>query len=75
VVGIKVMAKATYCRHILQAEAEVNRQGEWIGQCIVKGPVFKGVITLHSPLLTPKAALDAILAAGRRAVDEGRDPA
>jgi hypothetical protein len=73
--GIKVMVKARYCGHTLQAEAEVNRQGEWIGQCIVKGPAFEGTITLYSPLPAPKAALDTILAAGRRSVDEGRDPA
>lgn len=72
--GIKVMAKARYCGHTLQAEAEVNRQEEWIGQCIVEGPAFKGTITLYSPLPTPKAALDAIFAAGRHAVDEGRGP-
>jgi hypothetical protein len=73
--GMKVMAKARYCGHTLQAEAEVNRQGEWTGQCVVEGPAFKGTIALYSPLPTPKEALDAILAAGRRSVDEQRGAA
>jgi hypothetical protein len=72
---MKVMAKAKYCGHTLQAEAEVNRQGEWIGQCLVEGPAFKRTITRYSPFPTPKAALDAILAAGRRSVDEQRGAA
>ena len=39
--GIKVMVKVTYCGHSLHAEAELNRQGEWAGQCVVRGSVFK----------------------------------
>jgi hypothetical protein len=69
------VADERYCGHTLQAEAEVNRQGEWIGQCIVEAPAFKGTIALYSPLPTPQAALDAILAAGRRSVDEQRGAA
>jgi hypothetical protein len=68
--GIKVMAKVTYCGHSLQAEAELNRHGEWIGQCVVEGRVVKRTLMLHTPLRTPTAALDAILSAGRRWVDE-----
>ena len=68
--GIKVMAKVTYCGHSLQAEAELNRQGEWIGQCVVGGSACKRTIVLYTPLRTPTAALDAMLAAGRRWVDE-----
>ena len=70
VAGIKIMAKVTYCGHSLQAEAELNRQGQWIGQCVVGARAFKRTIVLHTPLRTPTAALDAILAAGRRWVDE-----
>jgi hypothetical protein len=68
--GIKVMAKVTYYGHSLQAEAEVNRHGQWIGQCVVEGRVYKRTIRLHTTLPTPTAALDAILSAGRRWVDE-----
>ena len=68
--GIKVMAKVTYCGHSLQAEAELNRHGQRIGQCVVGGRAFERTIVLHIPLRTPTAALDAILAAGRRWVDE-----
>jgi hypothetical protein len=68
--GIKVTVKVTYCGHSLHAEAELNRQGEWAGQCVVRGSAFKRMLVLHTPLRTPTAALDAILAAGRRWVDE-----
>ena len=68
--GIKVMAKVTYCGHNLQAEAELNRQGEWIGRCVAGGSALKRTIVLYTPLRTPTAALDALLAAGRRWVYE-----
>ena len=68
--GIRVTVKVTYCGHSLHAEAELNRQGEWIGQCVVEGSVFQKTIVLYTPLRTPTTALDAILAAGRRWVDE-----
>lgn len=68
--GIKVMVKMTYCGHSLQAEAELNRQGEWTGHCVVEGRAFKGTLGLHPPRRTPTAALDALLAAGRSWVDE-----
>ena len=64
------MVNVTYCGHRLQAEAELNRQGEWIAQCVVEGSAFKGTVVLHPPRTTPTAALDAILASGRRWVDE-----
>jgi hypothetical protein len=70
VAGIKVMAKVTYCGHNLQAEAELDRQGEWIGRCVVRGSALKRTIVLYTPFRTPTAALDALLAAGRRWVDE-----
>jgi hypothetical protein len=70
VAGIKVMVKVIYRGHSLQAEAELNRQGEWIGQCVVGGSAFTRTIMVPAPLRTPTAALDAILAAGRRWVDE-----
>ena len=72
--GIKVMAKVTYCGHNLQVEAELNRQGEWIGRCVVGGSALKRTIVLYTPLRTPTAALDALLAAGRRWVDEQPGP-
>lgn len=68
--GIRVMVNVIYCGHRLQAEAELNRMGEWIAQCVVGGSTFKGTLVLHPPRRTPTAALDAILAAGRRWVDE-----
>ena len=70
--GIKVMVKLTYCGHTLEAEAELNRQEEWIGRCVVAKAPFKETIVLYSPLRTPTAALDAIIAAGRRWIDEQR---
>jgi hypothetical protein len=68
--GIRVMVNVTYCGHRLQVEAELNRRGEWIGQCVVAGSAFKRTLVLHTPHRTPTGALDAILAAGRRWVDE-----
>ena len=66
------MVKLTYCGHRLEAEAELNSQKEWIGRCVVANAHFKETIVLYSPLRTPTAALDAILAAGRRWIDEQR---
>ena len=40
--GIKVMVNVTYCGHSLQAEAELNRQGEWIGHCVVRESPSRG---------------------------------
>jgi hypothetical protein len=68
--GIRVTVNVTYCGHSLQAEAELNRTGEWLGQCVVGGSAFKRRLVLETPRRTPTAALDAILAAGRRWVDE-----
>jgi hypothetical protein len=73
--GTTVTVKVTYCGHALQAEVEVNRQGDWIGRCVVKGPAFKGTVTLYAPLRTPTEALDAILATARHSVDEERGAA
>jgi hypothetical protein len=70
VAGIKVVAKVTYGGHSLQAEAELNRHGQWTGRCVVGRRTVERTIVLHTPLRTPTAALDAILAAGRRWVDE-----
>jgi hypothetical protein len=69
---IKAVVKVTYCGHTLQAEAEVNRQGEWVGRGLIVGRAFEGTLPLTTPLPTPTAALDAILAAGRRWIDEQR---
>jgi hypothetical protein len=66
------MVKVTYCEHLLQAEAEVDRQGQWVGRGIVVGRAVEGTLPLTAPLPTPTAALDAILAAGRRWIDEQR---
>jgi hypothetical protein len=68
--GTKVTAKTTYCGHTLQAEVEWNRQRDWIGRCVVKGPRFNGAVTLYAPLRTPTEALDAILTMARHSVDE-----
>ena len=68
--GIKVMATGKYCGHTLQAEAEVNRQGDWIGRCVVKGPALNGVLSLYAPLRTPTEALDAILTMARHSIAE-----
>ena len=73
--GAKVTAKATYCGHTLQAEVEWNRQRDWIGRCVVKGPRFNGAVTLYAPLRTPAEALDAILTMARQSVDEERGAA
>ena len=70
--GITVKVKLSYCGHTLEAEAELIRQEEWIGRCVVAKAPFKETIVLSSPLRTPTAALDAILAAGRRWIDEQR---
>ena len=64
------MVSVTYCGHRLQAEAELNRTGEWTGQCVVGGSAFKRTLVLETPRRTPTGALDAILAAGRRWVDQ-----
>jgi hypothetical protein len=70
--GTKVTAKATYCGHTFQAEVELNRQRDWIGRCVVKGPAFNGAMTLYAPLRTPREALDAIFTMARHSVDEER---
>jgi hypothetical protein len=44
------MVKVIYCGHSLQAEAELNRQGEWIGQCVVGGSAFTRTIMLYTPI-------------------------
>jgi hypothetical protein len=69
---IKAVVKVTYCDHTLQAEAEVDRQGQWVGRGIVVGRAVEGILPLTVPLPTPTAALDAILAAGRRWIDDQR---
>ena len=73
--GITVVAKVTYCGHRLHAEAELTRHGQWIGQCVVEGRVDRRTIRLPTTLPTPTAALDAILSAGRRWVDDAAGPA
>jgi hypothetical protein len=70
--GTTVTAKTTYCGHILQAEVTLNRHKDWIGRCVVTGPLFNGAVTLYAPLQTPTAALDAILTMARHSVDEER---
>ena len=73
--GAKVTAKATYCGHTLQAETDLNYLGQWTGRCVVEGPSFQGTVVLHSPFPAPAAALEALLRAARRRVDEGRSVA
>ena len=73
--GAKVTAKATYCGHRLQAETDLNHLGQWTGRCVVDGPSFQGTVVLHSPFQAPAAALEALLTAARRWVDEGRSVA
>ena len=73
--GAKVTAKATYCGHTLQAETDRNYLGQWTGRCVVEGPSFQGTVVLHSPFPAPAAALEALLRAARRWVDEGRSVA
>ena len=70
--SMKAVVKVTYCDHTLQAEAEVNRQGEWVGRGVIVGRAFVSTLPLTTPLPTPTAALDAILAAGRRWIDDQR---
>jgi hypothetical protein len=72
VARIKVMVKCNYGGYTLEAEAGLNRQEKWIGQCIVAKAPFKETIVLYAPLRTPAATLDALLAAGRRRIDEQR---
>ena len=70
--GPKVTAKTTYDDHTLQAEVELSRRRDWIGRCVVKGPVFNGAVSLYAPLRTPTEALDAILTMARDSVDAER---
>ena len=70
--GTKVTVTTTYSGHTLQTEVELNRQRNWIGRCVVKGPTFNGAVTLYAPLRSPTEALDAILTMARQAVDEER---
>jgi hypothetical protein len=70
--GTKVTVTTTYCGHTLQAEVELNRQRDWIGRCLVRGPVFNGAVTLYAPRRAPTEALDAILTMARQSVDEER---
>ena len=71
-VGGKVTATATYCGHTLQAETDIDDLGRWTGRCVVGGPQFQGTVVLYTPFRAPTAALDALLTAGRRSIDEGR---
>jgi hypothetical protein len=61
--GIKV-CQGNLLQSQPQAEAELNGQGKWTGQFVVAGSGFTRTIVLYTPLRTPTAALDAILAAG-----------
>ena len=71
--GAKVTATATYCGHTLQAETDVDDLGRWTGRCVVDGPQFQGTVVLYTPFRAPTAALDALLTAARRSIDEGRN--
>jgi hypothetical protein len=71
--GAKVSATATYCGHTFRAETNVNQQGGWTGQCVVDGPAYKGAVILYAALRAPTAALDALLTAARRSVDQALD--
>ena len=71
--GAKVTATATYCGHTLQAETNVNDLRQWTGQCVVDGPQFQGTVALYTSFRAPTAALDALLTAARRSIDEGRN--
>ena len=71
--GAKLTATATYCGHTLQAETDVDDLGRWTGRCVVDGPQFQGTVVLYSPFRTPTAALDALLTAARRSIDELRN--
>ena len=73
--GAKVTATATYCGHILQAETDVNDLGQWTGRCVVNGPHFQGTVVQDAPFRAPTTALDALLTAARRSIDEGRSVA
>ena len=70
--GAKVTATATYCGHTLQAETDVDDLGRWTGRCVVGGPQVQGTVVLYSPFRAPTAALDALLMAARRSIDEER---
>ena len=70
--GAKVTATATYCGHTLQAETDVNDRGQWTGRCVVDGPHFQGTVVLCTPFRAPTAALDGLLTAARRSIDEKR---
>jgi hypothetical protein len=70
--GGKVTATATYCGHTLQAETDVDDLGRWTGRCVVDGAQFQGTVVLYSPFRAPTAALDALLMAARRSIDEER---
>ena len=70
--GAKVTAKATYCGHTLQAETDVNDLGQWTGRCVVDGPHFQGTVVLYTAFRAPTAALDGLLTAARRSIDEKR---
>jgi hypothetical protein len=71
--GGKVTATATYCGHTLQTETDVDDLGRWTGRCVVGGPQFQGTVVLYSPFRGPTAALDALLTAAQRSIDEGRN--
>jgi hypothetical protein len=70
-----VTATATYCGHTLRAETDVNPRGGWTGQCFVDGPAYTGAVVLSTPFRVPTAALDALLTAARRSVDQARERA
>ncbi len=70
--GGKVTATATYCGHTLQADTDVDDLGRWTGRCVVDGPQFQGTVVLYTPFRAPTAALDALLTAARRSIDQGR---
>ena len=72
-VGGKVTATATYCGHTLQAETDIDDLGRWTGRCVVDGPQFQGTVVLYTSFRAPTAALDALLTAAQRAIDEGRN--
>ena len=71
--GGKVTATATHRGHTLQAETDINDLGRWIGRCVVDGPQFQGTVVLYTSFRAPTAALDALLTAAQRSIDEGRN--
>jgi hypothetical protein len=73
--GARVTAKATYCGHSLQAETDCSNGGQWTGRCVVEGSHFHGTVVLDTSFRAPTAALDALLTAARRSVDEARSVA